>query len=164
MPAAITRKCFTLRDNGLCAIWIHATAPFVGETQVHGDHPLEPGDIIRIAQCQMAYVQDLSQAFAENVIAPPVRKPLSAGGDDTVINPAAKPVLSLSDSQISFDDEPATITHRRVEQNFSLRFPKMNLRLCPRLGVLRLSFAASRLISPPKPIFSPSPSRLEWLV
>jgi hypothetical protein len=38
----------------------------VGTQRVLGDHPLSPGDIIRIAQCQLAFVHDLSKAFADS--------------------------------------------------------------------------------------------------
>src|SRR4029450_4476363 len=39
----------------------------VGERQVRGDHTLVAGDVIRIAQCQLAFVQDLSQGFPEPI-------------------------------------------------------------------------------------------------
>ena len=38
----------------------------VGSERVYGDRPLMPGDIVRIAQAQMAFVHDLSQAFPDN--------------------------------------------------------------------------------------------------
>ena len=55
----ITRGQWTLRDlesrNGT----------IVGSKQVRGDYPLTPGEVIRIAHCQLAYVQDLSKAFPD---------------------------------------------------------------------------------------------------
>ena len=37
----------------------------VGEERIHGDYALTPGDVIWISQCQLVFVQDLSEAFPE---------------------------------------------------------------------------------------------------
>lgn len=87
---------------------------FVGERQVRGDCALEAGDIVRIAQCQLAYVHDLSQAFADS--SSTLKK--AGGPDDTVITATSRPSLSLSDSSVLDDDGPAHITHRRQQTKF----------------------------------------------
>jgi transcriptional regulator with GAF, ATPase, and Fis domain len=87
---------------------------FVGERQVRGDYALQEGDIVRIAQCQLAYVHDLSQAFADNSTT--VRKPSEP--DETVITAAPRPSLSLSDSNVLDAGEPAQITHRRGQTRY----------------------------------------------
>ena len=55
----LTEGQWTLRDlesrNGT----------LVGSERIHGDYPLTPGDIIRIAQCQLAFVHDLRKAFPD---------------------------------------------------------------------------------------------------
>ena len=57
----LTRGDWTLRDLD------SRNGTFVGERQVRGDYTLAPGDVVRIAQCQLAFVQDLSQAFPDPV-------------------------------------------------------------------------------------------------
>src|SRR5688572_11880159 len=37
----------------------------VGGTRVIGDHPLTAGDVVRIANCQLAFVHDISKAFQD---------------------------------------------------------------------------------------------------
>src|SRR5688572_7319634 len=39
----------------------------VGGTRVKGDYLLTAGDVVRIANCQLAFVHDISKAFAEPV-------------------------------------------------------------------------------------------------
>ena len=87
---------------------------FVGERQVRGDCALEEGNIVRIAQCQMAYVHDLTQAFADPSSV--IRKP--PGPDDTLVAAKEPPSLSLSDSAVLESHEPAEITHRRGQTKF----------------------------------------------
>jgi Nif-specific regulatory protein len=82
----------------------------VGGEPIHGDHALTPGEVIRIAHCQMAFVHDLSQAFV--------------GADEA---PETETVTGLSVSNISdshlLDDsfEPTTITHRRGHTRYLQR-------------------------------------------
>ncbi len=103
---------------------------FVGERQVRGDYPLEPGEIVRIAQCQLAYVHDLSQAFAAADATATMSR--SAGPDETVINATARPSLSLSDSNVLDNDAPAHITHRRGQTRFLA--PSSDLEGFPKVG------------------------------
>ena len=101
---------------------------FVGEHQVHGDYALQAGDIVRIAQCQLAYVHDLSLAFADQS---PARRP--AGPDETVISSTpSRPSLSLSDSNVLDNDEPAHITHRRGKTKFLA--PSSDIEGFPKVG------------------------------
>ncbi len=112
------RGGWTLRDlDSRNGTWI-------GNEQVRGDNPLSEGDIIRIAHCQMAYVFDLTQAFAEPVPQPANVKtpsgPLLA--EETVFT---TPTLTVSgdisdshDANVLDEDAPSTITHRRGQTRF----------------------------------------------
>ena len=53
----------------------------VGGKPVHGDYVLSPGDVVRIAHCQLAFVHDLSKAFVELEL-PQVEQ---RSGDETVV-------------------------------------------------------------------------------
>jgi Nif-specific regulatory protein len=108
----MTRGQWTLRDlesrNGT----------FVGPQQVRGDYPLTPGDVIRIAQCQLAFVEDLAKAFAETAATSP---PLMTTSEEDV-TVAGRAVLSetgeIGDSSVLSDSEQANITHRRGHTRF----------------------------------------------
>jgi transcriptional regulator with GAF, ATPase, and Fis domain len=106
----LTRGVWTLRDLD------SRNGSFVGERQIHGDYVLSPGDVVRIAHCQMAFVQDLSQAFPE---------PSSTGGierlpigEETVTGALIAETGQISDSNVLTDHEPTTITHRRNQTRF----------------------------------------------
>ncbi len=90
----LTRGRWTLRDldsrNG---------TEIAGE-QVQGDYPLSPGEVVRIAHFQMAFVNDISQAFRDGAYEAAVEP------DETVQQTA---VLDVAPSSI----EPTMITHRR---------------------------------------------------
>lgn len=85
----------------------------VGDRAIEGDHLLVPGEVVRIADCQLAFVTDLSQAFADSgtatVVSGPVSDPL---------------VRTLSDSHVlepanaSEPAEATMITHRRGQTRF----------------------------------------------
>jgi len=102
----LTQGRWTLRDlesrNGT----------MVGGQLVHGDHALSPGDVVRIANCQMAFVHDLSKAFADS------GAKLKLGtetGEETV---AGEFIADTSDSHMLDSFEPTRITHRRGRTNF----------------------------------------------
>ena len=105
---------------------------FVGERQVHGDCSLEANDIVRIAQCQLAYVHDLSQAFAATAddATATIRK--LSGPDETVMSATPRPSLSLSDSSVLDGGAPAHITHRRGQTRFLA--PSSDLEGFPKVG------------------------------
>lgn len=81
---------------------------YVGQTRVMGDHDLVAGDVVKIADCQIAYVHELSEVFSESS---PLLKT-----DDTVSGVAPQDENTL-DPQSSFDSEPI-ITHRRSATRF----------------------------------------------
>ena len=85
---------------------------FVGDVQVRSDHVLTPGEVVRIAHFQLAFVHDLSEAFkgANNAKPDPFRIPSTEPGDETVIGRDVK----ISESAV----EPTSITHRRRESRF----------------------------------------------
>ena len=79
----------------------------IGNDRIYGDNPLKPGDIIRIARTQLAYVHDLSQAYEESTIHSP------ALGKETVLGfEVAQPVPKPS-RDTGAVLEPTNITHRR---------------------------------------------------
>ncbi|MFO0869452.1 MAG: sigma 54-interacting transcriptional regulator [Pirellulales bacterium] len=73
--------------------------------RVKGDSILQPGDVVTIAHIQLAFVHDLSQAFADG-----------AGGrgpnEPTVALPAIDPQDQPSVEDLEDADRPATITHK----------------------------------------------------
>ncbi len=78
----------------------------IGEKRLHGDHLLNPGDVIWIARTKMAFVDDLKAAYS--------------GQTQAGSNQATMPGLELDDQPtvtISVA-EPATITHRRTRTKF----------------------------------------------
>ena len=75
--------------------------------RVTGDITLAEGDVIRIANCQMAFVYDLSKAFADGGSKSSLT---SALGDETV---SGKLISDTSDSQPLEAPETTHITHRR---------------------------------------------------
>lgn len=72
---------------------------------IHGDFTLSPGDVIRIAHTQLAFVHDLSKAFSEGLEFD--EKPRT---DETTLH------SQISDSNV-LNYEP-TITHRRGQTKF----------------------------------------------
>jgi transcriptional regulator with GAF, ATPase, and Fis domain len=82
----------------------------IGGQSIRGDYALVPGDVVRIAHTQLAFVYDLSKAFVghEDISLPHV-------GEETV---GGEFVSSLSDSQVLDPFEPTLITHRRGQTKF----------------------------------------------
>jgi Nif-specific regulatory protein len=81
----------------------------VGDHAIRGDHILQPGDIVRIGQSQLAFVHDLSTAF-----------PDSSGVFRAVRSTGETVVAPLDDEHVLAGDEtePAFITHRRDRSKF----------------------------------------------
>ncbi len=119
----LTRGAWTLRDLD------SRNGTFVGERQVRGDYTLVPGDVVRIAQCHMAFVQDLSQAFPEQATGGPDRLPIS---EETVTGALISETGEFSDSNVLTSHEPTTITHRRNQTRFLV--PGSGDVAVPRLG------------------------------
>jgi len=82
----------------------------VGAKLIEDDYELTPGDVIRIGRSQLAFVHDLSNAFAgqSSDSAP------SENGSGTLVGPAA----SMDSESIFIPHEPTKITHRRVQSRF----------------------------------------------
>jgi Nif-specific regulatory protein len=80
----------------------------VGGERIRGDHSLSPGEIIRIAHAQLAFVYDLSSAFSDSAAAPQAE-----GTDDETINGRG-----TDDASVLEGHEPTTITHRRGQTRF----------------------------------------------
>ena len=91
---------------------------WVGETKVEGDWTMNPGEVIRIAHAQMAFVHDLSDAFPE------IRddETVMAGMDDD------------DDSNVLAAHEPTTITHRRDKTKFLAATASEEEISAPKLG------------------------------
>jgi transcriptional regulator with GAF, ATPase, and Fis domain len=105
-----TRGVWTLRDLD------SRNGTFVGERQIRGDYTLSAGDVIRIAQTHLAFVQDLSQAFPDHVAGGgPDRLPI---GEETVAGALVSETGEFSDSNVLTSHEPTTITHRRNQTRF----------------------------------------------
>ena len=77
--------------------------------RVRGDHALTPGEVVRIAHAQLAFVFDLSAAFPETR---PAQSGLPPDGDETVDGEGTDPESVLEQY------EPTTITHRRGQTRF----------------------------------------------
>jgi transcriptional regulator with GAF, ATPase, and Fis domain len=99
----------------------------LGTERVHGDHPLVPGDVIRIARTQLAFVNDLATAYADsNSIPRPVAD--EAVGTQTV------ETVNLTDSSVLEPLEPTTITHRRHQTKLLKPNQDDEVRAYPKLG------------------------------
>ena len=82
----------------------------VGDERVTGDRPLHPGDVIWIANTQMAFVHDLSSAYDKKIFS---RVEI---GDETITG-----LEVADDDQATLTElpvEPQTITHRRQKTKF----------------------------------------------
>ena len=77
--------------------------------RISGDHVLTPGEVVRIAHAQLAFVHDLSSAFPDSASG---ENGLAGIADETV--DGADPV----DASVLEAHEPTTITHRRGQTRF----------------------------------------------
>lgn len=105
----LTQNQWTLRDLD------SRNGTFVKGNRIRGDYALQPGDIVRIAHCQLAFVNDLTQAFAESPATPIV----TDDGDETVTglravdtNEVPLPTTPLNEA------EAPLITHRRDKTRY----------------------------------------------
>ncbi len=99
----------------------------VGSETIKEDRPLDPGDIVRIAHTQMAYVHNLSTAFADLEKPPPA----TDQGDETSIGPLT---ANWEDPQSLELREPTLITHRRGRTRFLERAEGDDDISVPRVG------------------------------
>ncbi len=79
----------------------------VGSRVVRGDHILQAGEIVRIGQCQIAFVHDLTKAFPDSSSLP-----------DEITIRGGRPSDSPEPDNVLSEAEPTTITHRRGQTRF----------------------------------------------
>ena len=84
----------------------------VGTKAIHGDYELQPGDIVRIGHCQLAFVHDLTKAFPDSSAV--LKEFASRGNTETALIEA----VDDSSSNVLGTSAPATITHRRGQTKF----------------------------------------------
>lgn len=94
-------EIFLSKDHWVLRDLESRNGTLVGEEKVEADWQLTPGQVIRIAHAQLAFVHDLSEAFPEN-------RP----DDETVMSD------DIQDSDVLTAHEPTTITHRRDKTKF----------------------------------------------
>jgi len=109
-------EIFLSKDHWVLRDLESRNGTLIGEEKVEGDWPLAPGQVIRIAHAQLAFVHDLSEAFPEN-----------RGEDETVITDG------VQDSDVLTAHEPTTITHRRDKTKFLARGKEEDV-AAPKLG------------------------------
>ncbi len=85
----------------------------VGTRVVQGDYTLQPGDVIRIGHCQLAFVHDLAKAFPDTTAVLREFNARGVGETDTVAS-----LEALDDGNVLAESESATITHRRGQTRF----------------------------------------------
>ena len=102
----LTQGQWTLRDLD------SRNGTLLGDKSVRGDVSLVAGNVIQIAHAQMAFVNDLSAAFADSSTTVRENTDLDAENDD-------ENVLGAADgSSVLSDVEPTTITHRKGQTKF----------------------------------------------
>lgn len=123
----VTRGIWTLRDLD------SRNGTFLGEKQIRGDYALQPGDVVRIAQCHLAFVQDLTQAFPDPTTGMPGLAQLPIG-EETVTGALATETGEFDPSDLADNPhEPTTITHRRNQTRFLVPGGAIDVPV-PRLG------------------------------
>ena len=102
----LTQGQWTLRDLD------SRNGTLLGDKSVTGDVSLVAGNVIQIAHAQMAFVNDLSAAFADSSMTVRENTDLDAEDDD-------ENVLGAADgSSVLSEVEPTTITHRKGQTKF----------------------------------------------
>src|SRR5688572_25502421 len=84
----------------------------VGDQRVTGDYALQPGDVVRIAHAQLAFVFDLAKAFPDTG---GMLKAHEAPGEETV---TGRLEFDESGEDVLTGGEPTHITHRREKTKF----------------------------------------------
>ena len=77
--------------------------------RIQTDYPLQPGDVVRIGNSQLAFVHDLSQAFPDSHTLLRTAQAVSAEDEATA---------GVDDESVLETYEPTTITHRRGQSRF----------------------------------------------
>ncbi len=96
----------------------------IGNERVEGDRSLTPGEVIRIAHAQLAFVNDLSEAFPDS------HGPKARGVDDETVLGQQE-----DDSSVLTGYEPTMITHRRGQTKFlAPSLPEEEVSATPKVG------------------------------
>jgi len=82
----------------------------IGGERIRGDHILLPGDVVRIAHAQLAFVHDLSNAFNDFAAVAEAERLIRDETSTEGNNGEGSSVLQAN--------EPTTITHRRQQTRF----------------------------------------------
>ena len=90
----------------------------VGDERIEGDHPLVPGDIIRIAQYQLAFVYDLNDAFGPGRAATFDSPNIVRGTRGTTDLSLSLEDLDDDDNLVIAEEDQPLITHRRGKTRF----------------------------------------------
>ena len=80
----------------------------VGGKPIRGDYSLTPGDVVRIAHCQLAFVHDLSKAFLD-ASRPWKREP----GEETVVGTLVSEPVRFPGSRRAANRRPSRIAAAR---------------------------------------------------
>src|SRR5262245_18901098 len=125
----VTRGAWTLRDLD------SRNGTFVGERQIRGDYNLQPGDVIRIGGCYLAFVQDLTQAFPDPITGSPGVAQLPLGDETVSAAGITADTGDIDDVSDVLDDthDLTTITHRRNQTRFLVPGGQNEVAV-PRLG------------------------------
>ena len=110
----------------------------VSGNMIRGDYVLKPGDVVRIGQSQLAFVHDLTKAFADSSVVP----------TSVLTREERAAPLSFDDSSVLSSQGPATITHRRGETKF-LKPQEVDESAIPKVGraaasLCRLAFELAK--------------------
>ena len=113
---------------------------FIGMDRLKGDHVLAPGDVVRIAHTQLAFVHDLSAAYSDDSTTARSPQVDHATPTETISN------IDVSDSDVLEPFEPTTITHRRQQTKFLKPTSEEESGTYPKIGqaaakLCRLAFA-----------------------
>lgn len=125
---------WVLRDLG------SRNGTYVAGQRITQDVVLNPGDVVRIANCYLMMVKNLSEAFRETAA-------LAAAEQAAAAEATRDPGLTSDSGLIPSPDDPTTITHRRNETRF-LR-PVRDPKELPRMGrnastLCRLAFELAK--------------------
>ncbi len=99
----------------------------IGDERIHGDYTLTPGEVIRIAHCQLAFVHDLSKAFPDGGGTVPLKQ--LEVSEETV----SAQLADSGDSHVLDSFEPTTITHRSGQTKF-LKAHEVDDNAIPKVG------------------------------
>ncbi len=86
--AALMPRCFIRKATGFSAILIAATAPWLAASRSTATMNLQPGDIVRIGHCQLAFVHDLTKAFPDSSAV--LKEIASRGTTETALDRAGR--------------------------------------------------------------------------